>query len=225
MSIGQASVNVSNYLILTTPLPAWSAATVCGWARVDAVGTSGTYSAIVTISDTTTGYTGIYRNNTTGNLVFYNSTGGFASSELSACSVGDWVFWAITQNGTSGIGYVSVNGGSLVASSTVTLPSSTIQDIRLSRDQGGAGNGSGSFYNYVRIFGAVLDSTELAAEQPSAVAVRSANLLDDDPLLQLADLIVSSWVAVGTLSDSTNSPYVGGSVPRFLHQLTEQGIS
>src|SRR4030042_1439302 len=210
MSVGQPTYVVGNYLTIasapTGPM------TLAGWVRVDDL--SGVYPTLLatsTISDVRhwLGYQAE-------NLRIWNSAYGF-SAVLSPIAVGDWVYVALIHNGATLTGYASRNN----ASSTMVNLARNIADnseLWLLRN-GNYGNAFGGYANYVRVWSAVLTQAELDAERTAANAVRTADLWSDCDLPNISDLSDSSgnnnpWTIVGSLGNSTDSPYVaaGGGV-------------
>lgn len=206
MSIGQSTVNSSNFLSKTSNLPSWTSATFSGWFQIKSIPSA--FSTFFAILDATT-YTWIGMDSDgSGNIKIWNSTAGF-STTIATVAVNDWVYIGLIHNGTSLTGYVAKNGGASAVQS-ITLPSSTTVSMRVLNDN--AGDSLAAFTDYVRTWGAVLTQSELDTESQRAAAARSTNLLTDSPLPDTTHPDV--WTINGALSNSSESPYAGSQIQK-----------
>lgn len=140
---------------------------------------------------------------------------GATSVSLLTLTTGVWYYAAIIGNGTDLKFYVSDDGddwASVVG--TVTQTTFTIGDVKILDD--GRSEPLDGKLAHIRMWDAVLNTTELAAEADSSAAVRTSNLVSDhrgvaaDLATALAGETGSAFSSVGTISLDTDEPVTSG---------------
>ena len=216
MSVGQSTFNQSNYL--TAPSPTWTSITVSGWIQVKDLTATGAFPAFFAVLDNASSYSWIGYDAAAASIKIWNSTSGFSSAVIGSLAANDWIYVALIHNGTTQTGYASKNNGTSAVQS-VTLPARTELSLRALQD-GGLSDSLGGFLCYARIWNVALSQAQLDTERGSATAVVTSGLVSDSPLPNTSTL--GAWSITGSLSNGSNSPYLG---PQITAQPVQQSAA
>lgn len=201
----------------TANLPAFSAFTACGWARLSvdtnfystirALQSAGDYVILTTNSDGTS-------------LTLYDTGGSTAT--IATLTVGQWFFWAVVgSSATNRVAYYALPGAtSLTASGTLSANlSSTPNRMSLGDDSFGEPWNGG--IERVRVWDAALSTAELLQEMNRTAPARYSNLNIFSPMIASTVALSATdysgngrnWTANGTLAVEHGAPVSWGARP------------
>lgn len=152
----------------TTNLPtAATAWTACGWVRRD--GDANGYGAILWLTNTSgVAFSGVAFNTDGTTLSVFGTNTESNIPSGGQPDLGEWVFVAVTQNGTTVTGYASPEGDSTFYSNTATSTNFSVERFS-------AGNDMGSYIigamQNIRVFNSVLNQAALELEKAATAAV------------------------------------------------------
>lgn len=201
----------------TANLPAFSAFTACGWAKLSvdtnayatiwALQSAGDYIILATDSDGTS-------------LKLFDT--GVSTATIATLTVGQWFFWAVVgSSATNRVAYYALPGAtSLTASGTLsTNVSSTTNRMSLGDDSfGEPWNGC---IERVRVWDAALSTAELLQEMNRTAPARYSNLNIFSPMIASTVALSATdysgngrnWTANGTLAVEHGAPVSWGARP------------
>lgn len=201
------------YLKRTANLPTSTAFTFCGWSKMTRITGAGSfqYWGVENADATSSAYL-LLGYPETGNFEVSTSGTGGAVSFASNPTDETWFFWALTCSGT-GVG--SLNGYWAYVTDT-TFKTAAARGASFTTARVTLGNDSydewmNASYFAVKLYDAVLTSTELWQEMQTVRPVRTANLNIWSPLWDINDEKDYSgngrdWTSSGTLSSEDNPP-------------------
>jgi len=167
------------YYLRTTDVPARTAYTVCGWIKPDSI--EGAFYPWMSLEVAGGGgalsSVGVY-------VGLQLAVVGDTDVTVRTIALDQWLFFAMTGSGTTLTGYTRYEGEGSLTSGAATQAAFTSGQLRINRDS--SSQSGTARYSYVRVWDAVLSSSELLAESGSATPVRTSDLNGDYPFTSLA---------------------------------------